>query len=353
MIFDTPINKTSLGQTGFNIFLALSRKTDVSLFPYGNNVDLSAFNLNENSQFEINKSISKAFNIDKSDNVLQLWHIQDSERVIKGNKNCLFTFHETDRLTSYETNRLEQKDVIFVSSKYTKSIFDFYSTANVIYCPLGFDSNSFFKTKKEETEVISFGLRGKIEKRKHTVKIIKNWIKAFGGDPRYRLDLSISNFFVEQDPQLLVLRELEEKTIPWNVNFLPYFSSNILFNEALNNVDIDLTGLSGCEGFNLPCFQSLCLGKQAVVLNAHVHKDYCNEKNSILVEPKELIPAIDNIFFHSGAKTNQGYWFDFDDDDCISAMKVAALKAKENNTEGERLKEWTFDKTADIILANV
>lgn len=222
--------------------------------------------------------------------------------------------------------------------------------SKVVYCPLGFDNKSFHRIEKsEEEKVITFGLRGKLEKRKHSLKIISAWAKTFGGDPRYRLDCSIFNPFLGNEQTAEIQSAMPDRTVPWNINVLPFLPTNELYNKALNQADIDLTGMSGCEGFNLPLFQSLCLGKQAIVLNAHVHKDYCNQNNSILIEPSALIEAVDNVFFHKGHLVNQGMWFDFEEKDLIEAMILAAEKGRVRNTEGEKLQGWTFDIAAKII----
>ena len=55
-----------------------------------------------------------------------------------------------------------------------------------------------------------------------------------------------------------------------NINFLPHLEKNAEVNELLNAIDIDLTGLSGGEGWNLPAFNATCLGKWSVVLKCHI-----------------------------------------------------------------------------------
>jgi hypothetical protein len=50
-------------------------------------------------------------------------------------------------------------------------------------------------------------------------------------------------------------------------------NENSIYNEFLNSADIIL-GMSGGEGFGLPEFQSIALGKHAVLLNAHAYKTW-------------------------------------------------------------------------------
>ena len=69
-----------------------------------------------------------------------------------------------------------------------------------------------------------------------------------------------------------------------NINFLPYLKTNSEVNDFLNAIDIDLSGLSGGEGWNLPSFNATALGKWSIVLNATSHTDWATQSNSILVE---------------------------------------------------------------------
>jgi hypothetical protein len=122
----------------------------------------------------------------------------------------------------------------------------------------------------------------------------------------------------------------------------------------MNAIDIDLTGLSGAEGWNLPSFNATCLGKWSVVLNATSHKDWANSQNSILVYPSRKIPVYDNFFFSKGSEYNQGEIFDWNEDEVISAMQIAASKHGSVNIEGLNLsKEMTYKNTADKILSSI
>lgn len=355
--FQSPFNYTSIGQSGYNLYKELVKKTDVALFAIGPYA-IECFEVEQNEIDEIHKSVANARNsFSRKNPTLKFFHIRGSEESVGSNPN-LYTFHETSGLTDYEAMCLDQHDTVFVSSRYAKEVFDStLKNAKTIYAPLGFDSSSFYRIEQSgiDLDVITFGLRGKLESRKNTIRVLKAWIKTFGGDPRYRLDCSIHNpFYSNEEQSSMVINALPDKRLPWNVNILPFCQSNKLYNEVLNQADIDLTGMSGGEGFNLPLFQSLALGKQAIVLNAHAHKDYCNTNNSILIDPSGTIDAVDGKFFVEGDITNQGEWFDFREKDLIEAMVYAAEeRGKLRNTEGEKLQSWTFENTAKIILENL
>jgi len=128
--------------------------------------------------------------------------------------------------------------------------------------------------------------------------------------------------------------------------------NNALYNDYLNSADI-IIGMSGGEGWGLPEFHSVALGKQAVILNAHAYKSWANKDNSILVEPSGKIEAYDNMFFNKGQKFNQGNIYTFDADDFIDGCEKAIKKVESNkiNKNGLKLQdEFSADKLVDNIL---
>jgi len=139
-----------------------------------------------------------------------------------------------------------------------------------------------------------------------------------------------------------------------NINFLPFLEKNAEVNDFLNAIDIDLTGLSGAEGWNLPAFNATCLGKWSVVLNETSHKDWANEENSLLVSSSGTKPIYDNVFFKEGSQFNQGEIYTWDEEEAIAAMEAAVEKSKTINTKGIDLGlNMTYTKTVEGILNHI
>jgi hypothetical protein len=139
----------------------------------------------------------------------------------------------------------------------------------------------------------------------------------------------------------------------WNINFLPHLPENEQYNEVLNNTDIVLA-MSGGEGWGLPEFQTVAMGKHCVGLNAHAYKDWMTPENTTLVNPTGKIPAYDNIFFKEGALFNQGSIFDWNEDSFVSAMELAESNFIKSpiNTEGLKLKEkFTYSNFTNKIIS--
>ena len=126
-----------------------------------------------------------------------------------------------------------------------------------------------------------------------------------------------------------------------------------MYNDFLNSSDVVL-GMSGGEGWGLPEFQSVCLGKHSVLLNASAYKDWATPENSVLIEPSGKRDVYDGMFFHKGQQYNQGQIYDFDEDDFISGCEEAIkrVKASRNNEEGEKLKDkFTYSKMVDSVTS--
>ena len=139
-----------------------------------------------------------------------------------------------------------------------------------------------------------------------------------------------------------------------NVNLLPHLKTNSEVNDFINSIDIDLSGLSNGEGWNLPSFNATALGKWSIVSNCSAHKDWATEENSILVDPIGKQPCYDNFFFREGAAFNQGQYYKLSGEDILTAFDKAVEKAGQLNTEGTKLRDkFTYSKTVDAILDRI
>ena len=135
---------------------------------------------------------------------------------------------------------------------------------------------------------------------------------------------------------------------------MPHLKTNSEVNDLLNAIDIDLTGLSGAEGWNLPAFNATCLGKWSIVLNETAHKDWADNTNSILVESNGIEPCYDNKFFQEGSPFNQGNIFTWDSDVVSQAMDLAVSKKGQFNTNGELLKDkFSYSRSVDRLLKGI
>ena len=200
LLVNAPINALSFGNVSVNILRELHKKNvDLVFFPIGDKAELDAY---DKIDSEFIKYLQSATNnryekIDRNTPSLKLWHIFGSETRYAKNQS-LFTFHEVSEVTNIENNLLNLQDRIFVSSNYTKNIFELNGVKNVTYVPLGFDNDFHITNKNYLQDKIHFGILGKFESRKNTARIIKSWLKLFGNKPEYQLSCAITNPFLDK-----------------------------------------------------------------------------------------------------------------------------------------------------------
>jgi len=350
------LNNLSFGQISFALVKYFyEKKYNTKIIPIANNVDISSqSNVNKDFADWLRVSISSSLEeIRRDDTIFKLWHLNGSLESFC-NKQVLLSFYELDTPTKTELNIVKNNHNVVFSSKYTCDIFKAYGCNNVKYIPLFFDENNFKITNKKyfQDDRITFNLVGKLEKRKNHKKTIQAWLKKFGNNPKYFLQCSVYNHFLKQEDQNTLINSILDGKRYFNISFLSFMQTNQVYNDYLNSADIIL-GMSGGEGWGLPEFHSLALGKHGVFLNAHSYKDWANNSNSVMVEPSEKIEVYDNMFFHKGSPYNQGNIFSFKEDDFINACEKAIDRVEKNrvNENGIALqKKYTLDETASNII---
>lgn len=358
LAFNLPVNSVSFGQISTLILRELfASKINVPIIPMGN-VDLSTqSDLNQDFIKWLEELVNSSLEqIDRKNKIFKLWHLNGSFESYS-NQQVLLSFYELDQPTKVEINTVKNNNKVFFSSKETVEIFKNLGCKNVEYIPLAFDKYNFNMTDKSyfTDDRIVFNLVGKLEKRKHHLKLIDLWAKKFGNNKKYALQCCIFNPFMKpEDQNNLISQTLQGKSY-FNINFLPFMGQNKIYNDFLNSGNIVL-GMSGGEGWGLPEFHSVAMGKHAVIMNAHGYKSWANEDNCTLVEPNSKTEAYDGIFFHKGAPYNQGNIYDFDGSDFISACEVAIKKTETQklNQQGLALqKEFSSEKFLQNILTHL
>ncbi len=350
-----PLNSLSFGHCSVLILKEFyDRNIGVNLFLVQDPADIAAYNLDNDFQFWLASAASRARkSYKRKDPTFRLWHINGAEQQV-GNEQVLLTFHELDAITPVEANILKQQKQNLVSSRATEAVFKAAGVENVTYCPLGFDSIHFKKLnfQKPQGAPVTFSLFGKFEKRKHTEKVLRAWIRKYGNKHGFVLNVHVYNPFFSPEQNNQILANIVGAQKPWNVNFIPFVKTLKELNEGLNACDIVLD-MSGGEGFSIPSFSALALGKHGVVHNCSSIKDWGAESGAVLVEPAGKETVVDGVFFRSGQDFNQGNIFSFDEEAFLTACDTAVEKFRKNpiNEQGLTLPaKYTWAKTADVIL---
>jgi hypothetical protein len=353
---ECPINPLSLGQVSFGVLHEIFRRGhNPVIWPTGE-VDISVFNYDEGFPQWLKYNIERNLNtFDRQDPCLQIWHINGTHKKV-AEKNVLWTVSETSDITDTEKNLLSANNKVLVTSKYSQFIFQ-QNGIDAEYCPNFFDARHFHETGrvyKSQEDVVQWGLFGKIEKRKATLEIMRAWTELFGGNKNHRLNCCINNPFIESEHQIKMVESAFGGKIPFNVNLLGFQTKNSLFNDVLNFIDIDLSGLSCAEGFGLPHFTCGALNKVCVSLNAHAHKDYNEGDNFVKVEPSGMQEIYDGHFFQKGAAFNQGEMSKWEPSAAKEGMKKALDLLESGVIFKSDLKEkFSVEKTVDILLGSL
>lgn len=354
LIVDLPLNNLSFGNVAYNVLRELYRKKiKICLFTK-TEMDLSAF---DKIDKEFEKWIKNSFeyryhNLDKDFPSLNLWHINGAEKRISSQQHLL-SFYELDSPTYVEKQIVNMQDSVFLSNPDAVNTFNEMGCDNVKFVPMGFDED--FKVLNENKKIVEgkthFILMGKFEKRKHTKEIIQTWIKKYGNNNKYLLTCCVVNPFIKHQQMNALLSDVLDGKHYSNVNFLPHLKTNSEVNHLLNSADIDLTGLSGAEGWNLPAFNATALGKWSIVYNHTAHKAWATEDNCILLNPQDKEKAADGLFFAESGNFNIGNIRGYNEEQVVAAMEKAETKIQNINEQGKKLqKDFSYAKTVDKIL---
>lgn len=362
-----PLNKVSLGQVSTLILRTIYEqevaglaKHEIFLFPIGQ-IDFGSQKLDEKFQAWVNSKILNGLeNYSRDIPVFKLWHLNGSLESVS-RKQSLLTFYELDEPTKIELNIARNNNLLF-SSQYSCANFK-AAGVDSTYLPLGFDSYNFKTIPKNPHSDgrIVFNLCGKFEKRKNHARVIKSWIKKFGGNPKVALQCAVFNPFMGRSQEEVnknnqqIIGNVLGGVKPFNVEFFPMMAENEVYNAFLNSADIIL-GMSGAEGFGLPEFQSIALGKHAVLLKAHSYLDWATDDMVTWVNPTGKTPAYDGVFFQKGQPFNQGNIYDFNDDEFIAACEAAIkrVEAGRVNLSGLTLQQsFSKERFVDGIINSI
>lgn len=356
--FEGPINSLSLGNVSLNFLRELLNKNvDLNFFPVADRAEFGAFDqLDEGLRNKIIESAQNRFkNYSPKNPVLKCWHINGSHNRV-AEKQYLYTFYEVDSPTEIELSIVKSQEHVFFSSSEAAKIFREAGCENVSYVPLGFDRDFLNAPENKLDGVVHFGLIGKFESRKNTRDLIRIWLNLFGNDKDYQLTVLVGNPFYKEEDMISVLEEALGGRYS-NVNILPRLETNTEVAALHKSIDIDLSGLCGNEGWNLPAFNSACLGKVVPLGMGMAHKDWGHGNNIIPIEPSGKRPCYDGIFFQEGAMFNQGNFYQFDPEVVVNSIEKAVSLVKNNNFKlsprWDLIDEFSYENTVKEILHRI
>lgn len=319
------INNTGYGCVATNIFLKLFQKyPDLSLFPIG-----QCF-IAEKHIKSVERAQSQGIHHFNADNPsLRIWHqFSMAERYSK-RLSAGLTFFELDQLKQGEVCHLNGLDIVFVASKWAKTIVDSQCSVQCEVLPMGCDE-TIFTPKKQESEnnkPYRFFTSGKIEIRKGYDVLCDMFNKAFKPEDNVELYIKWENAFLSQTEMDRWEKLYKESPLGDKIIFVRAKSQEEIAN-MINFCDCGVFPTKA-EGFGLNILEAIYCNKPVIVTNYSAPTEFCNPDNSTLIEPDSLEEARDGRwFFGEGnwAKLGENYQESF-----VDSMRRHYYKDIRNN----------------------
>lgn len=346
-----PINPLGYGVAGKNCSIMLNKFFDVSLFPIGQHT------FDNQREFSLlNPLIQNSTKFDSKAPCLKIWHeFAMGERVGSG-ELIGYCFFELDQMNDVKKHHLKQCDKVVVTSQWAKEIVEKETGHNDVHVvPLGVDHTIFYPAIRQRDRKFVVFNAGKWEKRKGHDALLSIFNRAFPENNDVELWMMCSNPVASKD---------------YNDKWESYYRTDgrvrildrVKTQEELSDIMRSTTcGLfpSRGEGWNLELLEMMSCGKPVVTTYYSSHTEFCNQNNSIAIEPNSLEKAVDGVYFKEG---DVGDWASLDDmidEFAIALREIYSLWIQEEDTtnyagiETAQSYNWlnTASKIAEVIDA--
>lgn len=287
------INSTGYGCVATNIFLKLIKKyPNLSLFPIGQS------SIAEKHVKLVERAQSQAVNNFCAQNPsLRIWHqFSMAERYSK-KLSAGLTFFELDNLKQGEISHLNGLDILFVASKWAKSIVDAQCKVKCEVIPMGCDEMIFYPKKQqaEKNKPYRFFTSGKIEIRKGYDILCDMFNAAFKPEDNVELYIKWDNPFLSQTETSRWEKIYKESPLGDKITFVRAKSQEELAN-MINFCDCGVFP-SRTEGFGLNILEAIYCNKPVITTKYSAMTEFCNDDNSTAIIPDSLEEARDGRWF--------------------------------------------------------
>lgn len=333
--FNAPFtDKTSYGLVALN----LATRLNCRLFPIGQPSGNLPKSVMENLQLDTE--------IDLTLPTVRLFHQFDLQ-CIGRSKKIGYTIFELDKFNKVEKAHLKSMDEIWVCTEWAKTIIE----SNNIHVPtkivhLGVDLSIFHPVDYVPSDYV-FLSAGKWEVRKSQNEIVEAFNRAFKPSDGVQLWLSMHNGFMAPTDLHSQKQTYLNTTMgkAGKIKFVGPFDKQDGIARIMNMSSCGVFP-SKAEGWGLETLEMMACGKPVIVTNYAGHTEFCNDSNSVLLQPdKETVPAYDGKWFFK-----QGNWCSFNIDDLIESMRKQYKLGNIINTNGiETSKKFSWESAAQTI----
>lgn len=341
-----PINGTGYGITSLNILKNLKTlDINISLFPIGTNIEFNS----EQDKHTIQQSLIESQNFSYNAPCLKIWHQHDLALRVGNGHYYVFPFFEIDKILPKEQHHINYADYVFVASKWAKEVLQNNNITKPIYvAPLGVDTTVFSPPNKIRVEnSYTFFHIGKWEHRKSQDFLIKAFSKAFNKNDNVELWLLPFNPFLNEQENKYWINMVEESPLKDKIKLFNRLPSQYHVAEFIYHCDCGVF-VSRAEGWNNEIIETMAMNKPVIVTNYSAHTEYCNDKNSYLVDVDATEPANDNKWFFGDGK-----WAKLGENELeqtVHYMRYVYTNHIDSNPDGlETAQKYSWSQTANII----
>jgi glycosyltransferase involved in cell wall biosynthesis len=346
-----PINSLGYGQVGKNLALELSKITNLSLGLIGN-LDVNMYN----ELVTIQEAIKNAHFLDFNAPCIRIWHQHDMSQFMGRGIRVGFPIFELDDFSDLEKYHLSNVDHLFVCSQWAKNVLlkrNIKKDDKIHVVPLGVAKHNFTQPNpmRRPGGPTRFFTCGKWEIRKGHDLLIKAFSKAFTEDDDVEMNMMCTNPFLSSEDDRYWKTQCLNSRLGSKFRFIPRVKNQIEVFNIMSDMDCGVF-ISKAEGWNLELLETMSCGIPVIATNYSGHTEFCNDKNSLLVNIHELEMAYDGIWFDGKI----GKWAKLENhqiDQIVEHMR-SVHKNKSYNTAGvETAAKFTWEHSAKEVLRHV
>lgn len=358
-----PISQTGYGQVGFNVVKELVRaNVDVCLsLPNIPNSQLEKYlSLQRTGEdlallLPLVQKFKNEFHYDSD--CVGIWHQFEMQSRYGRGKLYGWPIFELNKFSEVEKHHLRYPDELIVCSKWAADIVSAELNRDAIVIPLGVDRDIFSSenfANNNATDSTIFMNCGKWEYRKGHDVLPEIFNKAFLPTDDVELWLCCNNPFLSalenRNWQNLYLDTPLGKA--GKIKFFGPFGSQYELASIMSQCDCGVFP-SRAEGWNLEALELLSMGKNIVITNYSAHQEFCNSKNSYLINIDNEEDAFDGKWFYGN-----GQWAEIENlqvDEFVGCLRfIHKNKAKTQNDEGiDTAKRFSWKNSTELLMAKV
>jgi len=290
---------------------------------------------------------------------LKIWHQNDLGSFCGKGMRIGMPIFELEKFNKYELHSLQNPDKLFVCSNWAKNVIESEvpnSIGNTHVIPLGVDNNIFKQTPMPNIEKTIFGNFGKWEVRKGHNELVEIFNKAFEKDDDVLLVMMPHNFFLTEEETTSWISKYKNTKLGDKILFINRQESHSMVYNIMRQIHCGVFP-SRAEGWNLEALELLSIGRHLIITNATAHTEFCNSKNSHLIEMESGYESAKDIKFFDGSFE----WRKFGENEieqAVNHMRYIHKKRKEGNLdinkEGIKTgKQFSWENTALKIKETV